>query len=155
MPERRYDVDWLRIIAMLSVFFFHCTRFFDPEGWHLKNTEQSEILFVLMRGLIWPWVMELFFLLSGVGTWYALKSRSAGAYVWARVKRLLIPLYTLGLFVLLPIQFYFEQFTNSGYSGSFWELIPHYFKNFNSPSITQSPHTLLPMPFAGHLGLHI
>jgi len=59
MPERRYDVDWLRIIAMLAVFLYHCTRFFDPEGWHLKNTEQSELLFVLMRGLIWTWVMEL------------------------------------------------------------------------------------------------
>lgn len=54
MKERRYDVDWLRIIAMLAVFLFHCTRFFDPEGWHLKNPEQSDLLFVSMRGLIWP-----------------------------------------------------------------------------------------------------
>ena len=136
---------------MLAVFLFHCTRFFDPEEWHLKNTEQSEILFVSMRGFIWPWVMELFFLLSGVGTWYALKSRRAGSYVWERIKRLLIPLYTVGLLVLLPIQFYFELFTNSGYDGNFWQLIPRYFDSLSFPSITQSPHTLLPMPFAGHL----
>jgi len=64
MPERRYDVDWLRIIAMLAVFLYHCTRFFDPEGWHLKNTEQSELLFVLMRGLIWTWV-----------SWYVVRSK--------------------------------------------------------------------------------
>jgi len=60
MQERRYDVDWLRIIAMLAVFLYHCTRFFDPEGWLLKNTEQSELLFVLMLGLIWTWVMNSF-----------------------------------------------------------------------------------------------
>jgi peptidoglycan/LPS O-acetylase OafA/YrhL len=151
MPERRYDVDWLRIIAMLAVFLYHCTRFFDPEGWHLKNTEQSELLFVLMRGLIWTWVMEIFFLLSGVGTWYALRSRRAGAYIWERIKRLLIPLYTVGLFVLLPLQYYFEVSTNRGYSGNFWQVIPLYFASFTPPQITQWPATLLPIPFFGHL----
>jgi peptidoglycan/LPS O-acetylase OafA/YrhL len=151
MQERRYDVDWLRIIAMLAVFLYHCTRFFDPEGWHLKNPEKSDHLLVSRLGLIWAWAMELFFLLSGVGTWYALRSRRSGAYVWERVKRLLIPLYTVGLFVLLPIQFYFELFTNSGYRGNFWQFIPRYFANFTPPRITQWPGTLLPNPFSGHL----
>ena len=136
---------------MLAIFLYHCTRFFDTEGWELKNPEQSEFLFVLMRGLIWPWVMELFFLLSGVGTCYALKSRRAGAYVWERVKRLLIPLYTVGLFVLLPVQYYFTQHTNSGYAGNFWQIIPRYFADLRLPRLTPYPGTLLPMPFAGHL----
>ena len=151
MQERRYDVDWLRVIAMLAVFLFHCTRFFDPEGWHLKNPEQSMLLFVSMRGLIWTWAMELFFLLSGVGTWYSLMSRRTGAYIWERVKRLLIPLYTVGLLALLPVQFYFELFTNSEYRGNFWQFIPRYLDRFNLPGITQWPNTLLPMPFSGHL----
>ncbi len=149
--ERRYDIDWLRVIAMLAVFLFHCTRLFDTEGWHVKNAEQSELLFVAMRGLIWPWVMELFFLLSGVGTWYVLKSRTAGAYLWARVKRLLIPLYTVGLFILLPPQFYLELFTNSGYRGTFWQILPRYFAGFAPPRITPWPDTLFPFPFSGHL----
>ena len=136
---------------MLAVFLYHCTRFFDPEGWHLKNTEQSELLFILMRGLIWTWVMELFFLLSGVGTWYALRSRRALSYIWERIKRLLIPLYTVGLFVLLPIQFYFELVTNRGYGGNFWQTIPAYFANFKPPNISQSPFSLLPIPFLGHM----
>ena len=136
---------------MLAVFLFHCTRFFDPEGWHLKNPEKSDLLFISMRGLIWFWVMELFFLLSGVGAWYALKSRRIGPYVWERVKRLLIPLYTVGLFVLLPIQFYFELFTNSGYRGNFWQFIQHYFASFKPPRITPWPDTLFPIPFSGHL----
>jgi glucan biosynthesis protein C len=151
MKERRYDIDWLRVIAMLAMFLFHCTRFFDTQGWHLKNAEQSYPLFVLVRGLIWPWVMELFFLISGVGTWYALKSRRAGAYLWERVRRLLIPLYTVGLFVLLPPQFYFEMVTNAGYRRTFWQIIPRYFASFYPPHITSWPETLLPIPFPGHL----
>ncbi len=149
--ERRYDIDWLRVIAMLAVFLFHCTRLFDTEGWHLKNVEQSDLVFISMRGLIWPWAMELFFLISGVGTWYALKSRRARAYLWERVKRLLIPLYTVGLFGLLPPQFYFELLTNSGYRGNFWQIIPRYFAGFKPPRITSWPDTLLPIPFSGHL----
>lgn len=151
MKERRYDLDWLRIIAILAVFIFHCTRFFDSEGWHAKNAEQSEVLFVLVRGLFWPWMMELFFLLSGAGSWYALKSRTAGAYLFERVKRLLLPLYTVGLFVLLPPQFYFEIVTNGGFGGTFREMIPRYFAGFYPPHISPSPDTLLPIPFAGHL----
>ena len=151
MKERRYDIDWLRVIAMLAVFIFHCTRFFDTEGWHLKNAEQSFPLFVVMRGVIWPWVMEIFFLISGIGTWYVLKSKSAGVYLWQRIKRLLIPLYTVGLFVLLPPQYYFELLSNHGYRGGFWEVIPQYFADFGTPRFTAWPDTLMPIPFSGHL----
>lgn len=149
--QRRYDIDGLRVGAMLAVFLFHCTRLFDTEGWHLKNTEQSELLYVLMRGLIWPWVMELFFLLSGFGAWYALRSRGGKGYLWERFKRLLIPLYTVGLLILLPLQFYFDQLTNAGYQGGFWQLLPSYFSGFALPRITAWPDTLFPFPFSGHL----
>ena len=151
MKERRYDLDWLRTIAMLAVFVFHCTRFFDTEGWHVKNAQQSEVLFILVRGLFWPWMMELFFLLSGAGSWYALQSRTAASYLFERVKRLLVPLYTVGLFVLLTPQFYFELVTNGGFSGTVREMIPRYFAGFHLPHITPWPETLLPIPFAGHL----
>jgi glucan biosynthesis protein C len=106
---------------------------------------------VSMRGLIWPWAMELFFLLSGVATWYMLQSRRVGAYLWERFKRLLIPLYTVGFLVLLPPQFYFEQLTNSGYLGNFWQIVPRYFASFELPRITPWPDTLFPLPFSGHL----
>ena len=151
MKERRYDIDGLRITTMLAVFIFHCTRLFCTEGWHLKNSEQSYALFVMVRGLFWPWVMELFFLLSGAGSWYALKSRTATEYLFERVKRLLIPLYTVGLFILLPPQFYFELVTNADYTGTFWQIFPRYFAGFYPPRVTSWPDTLLPIPFSGHL----
>jgi glucan biosynthesis protein C len=151
MRERRYDIDWLRVIATLAVFLFHCTRLFDTEGWHLKNPEQSALLFLLTGGLIYPWVMELFFLIAGVGTWYALQSRRAGMYLWQRFKRLLIPLYTVGVFVLLPPQFVFEMLTRSRSGGTFWQIIPRYVASFPPPRVTAWPETLLSIPFYGHL----
>lgn len=119
MKERRYDVDWLRVVATLAIFLFHSARFFDTEGWELKNVEQTFVVDELRGSLIWPWVMEIFFLLSGVGSWYALKSRTGGQYLFERVKRLLIPLHTVGLFVLLPPQYYFRMVTNEGFIGTF------------------------------------
>jgi glucan biosynthesis protein C len=129
-PERRYDIDWLRILAILAVFFFHCARFFDPTDWHLKNVEQSFIA-LLFVGLLDLWIMPLFFLLSGAGSWYALKSRTGGKYLFGRVKRLLIPLYTVGAFILLPPQLYWDRLTKGTFAGSFWEFYPHYFETLS------------------------
>ena len=147
MKERRYDIDWLRVVAMQTIFFFHSNRFFDTVGWHLKNAEQSTIS-TLFTGLVDLWIMQLFFLVSGVGSWYALRFRTGGQYLFDRVKRLLIPLYTVGLFILLPPQFYFELVTNRGYTGTFWEFIPRYIGSikhldFDDPCFFT--------PFSGHL----
>jgi len=124
-PKRLYYIDWLRVLAMLAIFFFHSNRLFDTVGWHLKNADQS-IVSTMFTGLLDLWLMPLFFLLSGVGSWYALKFRSGGQYLFDRVKRLLIPLYTLGVFILVLPQVYFDWVTNSGYTGTFWESIPLY-----------------------------
>jgi peptidoglycan/LPS O-acetylase OafA/YrhL len=36
-PARRYELDWLRVGAILMVFVFHSSRFFDTDNWHVKN----------------------------------------------------------------------------------------------------------------------
>ena len=140
MQERRYDIDWLRVLAMMMIFFFHCARFFGGGGWHLKNPGEESLIATLFIGLLDLWIMPLFFLLSGAGSWYALKSRTGGQYLLERVKRILIPLYGVGAFILLLPQVYFEAVTNEGYTGTFWEGLPLYFidvfttaPNFNDP----------------------
>lgn len=113
----------MRVVATLAVFVFHSGRFFDKLDWHLKNDQQSYFL-TLFVGLLDLWMMPLLFLLSGMGSWYSLKSRSSREYLLERVKRLLIPLYTVGAFILLPPQFYFELITHGKHIGSVWKLIP-------------------------------
>ena len=124
-PSRLYYIDWLRVLAMLSIFLFHCGRFFTPADWHLNNTDESLFLTIFI-GLLDLWLMPLFFLLSGVGSWYALKFRSGRQYLFDRIKRLLLPLYTVGIFIILLPQVYFEAVTNEGYTGTFWEGIRLY-----------------------------
>ena len=90
-PERRDDIDWLRVLGMLTVFFFHCARFFNDEGWHAKSGEISYGMTVFVTVLS-QWIMPLFFVLSGISSYYALSYISGRKYLGARVKRLVVPL---------------------------------------------------------------
>jgi glucan biosynthesis protein C len=148
MKQRRYDIDWLRVLATLAIFIFHCARFFDTMDWHLKNPQRSDVatVFVVLLAL---WEMPLFFLLSGVGSWYALQSRNGGQYLFERVKRLLIPLYTVGAFILLPPQFYIDRVSHGGGVGSIWDVVPPYFGGSSFRFLLDAPYLTNIWP--GHL----
>ena len=105
---RRYDNDWLTVLAMLTIFSFHCARFFNQEDWHVKNNQLSEGM-TLFVAVVAQWIMPLFFVLSGMSINYSLKSRKVGRFINNRFKRLFIPL-TFGTFVVLvPIQVWIER----------------------------------------------
>jgi hypothetical protein len=149
MNERLYYIDWLRVLAMGAVFFFHCARFFGGGIWHLNNAEVS-IFAHLFIGILDLWLMPLFFLLSGVGAWYGLQRKTGNQFIWERIKRLLIPLYTVGLFFLIPPQFYFELCSNAGFTGTFWDVLPRYFERFFSFNPAW-PGSFVPYTWSGHL----
>jgi glucan biosynthesis protein C len=157
MSERKYYFDWLRVIAMLCVFVFHCTRFFDNEGWHLKAplAQQNDILGTARGLVLWVWLMELFFLAAGFATFYALRSRSPVQYLLERVKRLLVPLYTVGMFILVVPQFYFELFSHGTITLTFWKWLPDFYRGLPGSLLPAnpliSPVNLVPYTFSGHL----
>jgi glucan biosynthesis protein C len=135
--ERRHDIDWLRVIATLAVFLMHCTRFFDTMYWHLKDTTRSDAATMIVAWFA-LWEMPLFFLLSGAASWYALRSRSGGRYLLERAKRLLIPFYTVGIFIIVPPQVYIDR---GGRVANIWKLIPSYYPG-NSLAISLRLPTL-------------
>lgn len=144
--ERCYYVDWLRVLAMLVIFLFHCARFFDHGGWHVKNVTSS-IGFSIFTGFTHQWTMPFFFLLSGAGTWFALKAKDQSQYIGARLKRLLIP-YFFGIILFIPPQKYLEAIFYNRFNGSFLAFMPHYF----------NPDTLWidgSFRFFGYYGYHL
>jgi glucan biosynthesis protein C len=157
MKERRYDIDWLRVIAMLGVFVLHCTRFFCTEGWQLKvpASEQSEILGIVRDFTLGVWLMPLFFLVAGFAARYSLRRRTAGQYLVERVKRILIPLYTVGMFVLVVPQNYFQSFTDGRTTETFWQWLPSYYLPLPARVFSlkdyRDPVNLVPYTFSGHL----
>jgi glucan biosynthesis protein C len=128
-PQRRYDIDWLRIVAVLLLFYVHPAKIFYTYGpWYVQNIKKSEPLSVLTL-FMEHWQMQLLFLLAGAATFFALQFRSGREYTKERFKRLLIP-YVFGLLVLVPPQLYIEMF---GFRG-----MPYikFFPKFFDPDFT-------------------
>ena len=126
--ERRYDIDWLRILAVLTLFVFHTARIFDIyQPFYAKNEEVSAALTHIIIDTIFPWFMPLFFLLAGASTWYALGFRSERAYALERFKRLLIP-FVFGMVLLIPPQSYYGLLGHSSYAESFLKYYPGFFR---------------------------
>lgn len=127
-PKHRSDLDWLRVLVILTVFVFHCGRFFDTDGWHVKNPVRYPGV-MIWTGFLVTWMMPLIFFISGASTWYALKSRRAGTFVKERALRLLVPL-VLGIFTHVAFQVYLERKSSGGFTGSFFDFYPHYFQGW-------------------------
>jgi len=123
--SRRYDIDWLRVLLILTVLVFHSLRLFDLEGWSVKSATTYLGVQVLVV-FISRWLMPAIFLISGIATYYALEKRRAGRFVKDRSLRLLVPLL-VGLFTHIPLQAYLEQVSQNQYSGSFWQWYPSIF----------------------------
>jgi glucans biosynthesis protein C len=139
---RRYDLDWLRVIAILTLLFYHTGMIYVSWGWHIKSPEHSQPMEEVMRWLH-RWRMPLLFFISGAGTFFALKNfgnvgqgpdknvangRSPYLrYAGERIRRLFVPL-VFGMFVIVPPQIYIEWLFRGRFSGSYAEFYPEVLK---------------------------
>lgn len=139
-PPRRYDLDWLRIGAVLLLIPFHTARVFNPgEDFYAKSDETSTALqrFIVFVG---PWHMSLLFLLAGAATWFALGFRSSRTYAGERVSRLLVP-FLFGLVVIVPPQAYVGMLTNTDAERSWWEQYAYFWTHWGEPESYAGPWT--------------
>ena len=124
--KRRYELDWLRVLAILFVFLYHSTRFFDLGDWHLKNVN----IYVWVE--IWNifatrWIMPLFFIISGASLFYAIgKSSGWSRFYVDKFLRLMIPVL-IGSVTHSTLQVYLDRLTHGQFSGSFFSFLPEYF----------------------------
>jgi len=142
---RRYDLDWLRVLVFTILILFHVGMFFVPWGWHLKNN-------VIVEWIEWPmtfvsqWRLPILFVISGMGTRYALSHRSAGVFAKERITRLGTPLL-VGMLLVIPPQVYFERLGNGLFGGSYWEYLTTVAFNGIYPEGNISWHHLWFLPY--------
>lgn len=87
--ERRYDVDWLRVIAVFSVIALHSAVIFSFGQFIVQHTQHSVTVDTIVI-FFSIWVIPLLFVLAGAATKFSLDRRTPKAYSSERVKRLLL-----------------------------------------------------------------
>jgi len=124
--QRRYDLDWLRVLAILAVFsLHHSARFFDTNDWLIKNGTTYLFMQVWLE-FCTSWGMPLILIVSGASACLALDKYRPGKYVGGLILRLFLPLM-IGMFTHVAFQIYLEHLHKGTFSGSFFEFYPHYF----------------------------
>lgn len=126
VQNRRADLDWIRILATYVVFLFHCTMFFNPFPWHVKNEIINSSYILVFSLLVGTWIMPIFFALSGISTYFALTRRTGKVFLKERIVKLGVPLL-FGILILSPPQVYIERLSHKQFSGPFFSFVPKYF----------------------------
>jgi glucans biosynthesis protein C len=120
--DGRYDfLDWLRVIAIFLLLFFHTGMLFVGWGWHITNAETIPGL-ALPMDLAHRLRMPLLFVIAGAGMWFALRSRSTAEFTRERTLRLLVPAVA-GMFLIVPPQVFVERIAHGEWQGGYLAFI--------------------------------
>jgi glucans biosynthesis protein C len=121
---RRFDLDWIRIIAFGLLIFYHLGMYYVTWDWHVKSPRASTLIEPLMR-MTNPWRLCLLFLVSGAATRFMFDKWQPLELVRKRSFRLLVPLL-FGVFFIVPPQSYVEVVEKLNYAGGFLAFYSRY-----------------------------
>lgn len=115
---RRYDIDWIRVIAIGLLIIYHSAIAFQPWGSMIgfPTSKESWTALWMPMAILNVWRIPLLFFVSGMGVYFAMQSRTWTQLLGERSRRIMIP-YLFGMLVIVPIQV------------SIWRMKPMYVIN--------------------------
>jgi hypothetical protein len=147
--QRRYDLDWLRVLAFAVLIFYHIGMLYVADwGFHYKSQYQSENLQNLML-LVNRWRLPLLFFISGIASRYILQKYSLIHFAKIRTWRLLLPLL-FGILVIVPPQLYVEMTAKGDLNLSYWNFYSAFF-DLHNPLFAEYQSGILPHIDVNHL----
>ncbi len=104
LNNRRYDIDWLRVIAIGLLVIYHISIGFQPWGVFIGFIQNDESLVWIWTpmAMLNVWRIPLLFFVSGMGVYFAIQRRDWKALLIERTKRILIP-YVFGMLAIVPL----------------------------------------------------
>lgn len=121
MLERRYFLDWLRVLAFAGLAAFHVGLLYTTWTYNLKSPVLHPGVEWLLEALI-PWRMALLFLISGVACRFLIAKLGSAGFARDRLVRLL-PVIVTGMLLVNPLQVWVQLLaqgdTTKGYL-DFW-----------------------------------
>lgn len=108
--NRRYDIDWIRVIAIGLLLIYHVAIGFQPWGMmiaFITNDDAWTSLWVPMS-MLNVWRIPLLFFVSGMGVYFALQNRNWKQLITERARRILLP-FMFGAVAIVPIHWLIWQ----------------------------------------------
>jgi len=108
--ERRYDIDWLRVIAIGLLIIYHIGFVFLPWGvfiGFIQNGESVDGIWTPMS-MLNIWRIPLLFFVSGMGVRFAIRRRNWKQLILERTRRILVP-FVFGVFCIVPLHLFVWQ----------------------------------------------
>lgn len=111
--NRRYDIDWLRVIAIGLLLIYHVAIGFQPWGIMIGfiTNEESWTSLWLPMAMLNIWRIPFLFFVSGMGVYFAMQQRSWTELLKERALRILLP-YVFGALCIFPISVALWQYYN-------------------------------------------
>lgn len=108
--NRRYDIDWIRVIAIGLLLIYHVAIGFQPWGMMIAfiTNDQSWTSLWIPMSMLNVWRIPLLFFVSGMGVYFALQNRNWKQLITERAKRILVP-FLFGAVALVPVHLYLWQ----------------------------------------------
>lgn len=109
--ERRYDIDWIRVIAIGLLLIYHTAIGFQPWGvliGFITNKEPFESLWIPMT-MINVWRIPILFYVSGMGLFLAMRNRNWKQLFKERFLRIGVPLI-FGSLLIVPLHWFLLQY---------------------------------------------
>ena len=102
--DRRYDIDWLRVIAIGLLLVYHIGIGFQPWGVFIGFIQSEKPLNSLWipMSMVNIWRIPLLFFVSGMGVCFAIRKRNWKQLIQERAKRILLP-FLFGIVFIVPM----------------------------------------------------
>ena len=104
--ERRYDIDWLRVIAIGLLLIYHAAIIFQPWAMFIGFIRSDELMEDLWKPMTMlnVWRIPFLFYVSGMGVYFAIRKRTWRELLLERTKRILVP-FLFGMVAIVPLHF--------------------------------------------------
>ena len=105
---RKHYLDHVRWATVVTVVIYHVFYMYNAEGVAGglgKITNCSVQYYDVILYLVYPWIMPVLFIVSGICSRYYLDTHTSEEFIKSRTTKLLVP-STIGLFVFQFIQGY-------------------------------------------------
>lgn len=108
--QRRYDIDWLRVITIGLLLIYHIAIVFQPWAMFFGFIRSDALIENLWKPMTMlnVWRIPLLFFVSGMGVCFAIRKRNWRQLVLERTTRILLP-FLFGMVAIVPLHIFIFQ----------------------------------------------